>query len=268
MKIVRALALIFLMAVAGISLTAGFLAPHDYAMQFREHANEQPSRSFPLGADELGRDRLSRLLQASRVSLICATAAATTAILVATAVGLPAGYYGGWIDILATGAIDLFLSLPWLFALLTLRSVLPLNIAPWASVAATFILLAGVGWASGARVIRASVADMTATGHILHARATGCRNLRLLWLHILPNLRPVLSAQFWILVPVFLLADANLGLLGLGMAEPLPSLGGMLAELQNYARIPETPWMLAPAVLLILIVASLHFVVSGRDTWE
>jgi len=92
--------------------------------------------------------------------------------------------------------------------------------------------------------------------------------MRLLWFHILPNLRPVLSAQFWILVPVFLLTEANLGLLGLGLTEPLPSLGSMLAELQNYSRIPEAPWILAPALLLILIVANLHFVVSGRDTWE
>jgi peptide/nickel transport system permease protein len=85
---------------------------------------------------------------------------------------------------------------------------------------------------------------------------------------MLPNLRPVLAAQLWILVPVFLLTEANLGLLGLGVAEPLPSLGNMLADLQDYQRIPESPWILAPAVLLVLVVASLHFAVSGRDTWE
>jgi peptide/nickel transport system permease protein len=89
-----------------------------------------------------------------------------------------------------------------------------------------------------------------------------------LWRHILPNLRPVLSAQFWILVPVFLLTEANLGLLGLGIMEPVPSLGNMLSELQNYQKIPEAPWILAPAVLLVLVIASLHFVVSGRKTWE
>ena len=70
------------------------------------------------------------------------------------------------------------------------------------------------------------------------------------------------------LIPVFLLTEANLGLLGLGISEPVPSLGNMLTELQNYQRIPEAPWVLAPAVLLGVIVASLHFVVSGRNTWE
>jgi ABC-type dipeptide/oligopeptide/nickel transport system permease subunit len=90
----------------------------------------------------------------------------------------------------------------------------------------------------------------------------------LLWFHIVPNLRPVLSAQFWILVPAFLLTEANLGVLGLGIAEPTPSWGNILAELQNYPRIPESPWILAPAVLLAAVVASLHFLVSGASTCE
>ena len=187
---------------------------------------------------------------------------------IAAAVGIVAGYFGGWIDETATALTDLFLSLPWLFVLLTLRSLLPLNVSPFLSTSATFLLLAGVGWASGARVVRVSVAQMRCAGPILHARACGCSGVRLFCFHLLPNLRPVLSAQFWILLPVFLLTEANLGLLGLGIAEPVPSLGNMLADLQNYRRIPEAPWILAPALLLVLIVASLHFVVSGRDTWE
>ncbi len=268
MRLLRRSAVCFLILVAGISLAAGFVAPYDYAMQFREHANAPPSRAFPLGTDELGRDRLSRLLAGSRVSLLCAPTAALVATAIAAAIGMVAGYFGGWLDETATALTDLFLSLPWLFVLLTLRSLLPLNVTPWASTAATLLLLGGVGWASGARLVRASVAEMRCAGSILHARACGCSGARLLCFHLLPNLRPVLSAQFWILVPVFLLTEANLGLLGLGIAEPVPSLGNMLADLQNYQRIPEAPWMLAPALLLVLIVASLHFVVSGRDTWE
>jgi ABC-type dipeptide/oligopeptide/nickel transport system permease subunit len=164
--------------------------------------------------------------------------------------------------------MDLFLSLPWLFVLLTLRALLPLNSSPTTSIAATFLLLAMVGWASGARAVRASVATMRESPPIRHARAYGCGSLRLLCFHILPNLRPVLSAQFWILVPVFLLTEANLGLLGLGITEPIPSWGNMLSELQNYQRVPEAPWILAPAAMLILVIASLHFVVSGARTWE
>src|SRR5204862_7160113 len=175
---------------------------------------------------------------------------------------------GGWVDRAASGCVDLFLSLPWLFVLLTLRALLPLNISSWASLAATFLLLGLVGWASGARVVRASAADLRDSAPILYARGCGCGGLRLLWSHFLPNLKPVLTAQFWILVPVFLLTEANLGMLGLGVGEPMPSWGNLLTELQNYQRVSESPWILAPALFLFLVLASLHFAVSRSTTWE
>jgi peptide/nickel transport system permease protein len=268
MKAIRATAISTLTIVAALSLGADVIARHDYAAQFREHASEPPSRTFLLGTDSVGRDRLSRLLHGMRVSLLCAPAAAFVSTAIGALIGLAAGYRGGWIDQAAVAVIDLFLSLPWLFVLLTLRALLPLNVAPWISIAATFFLLAAVGWASSARVVRATVAGMRDAGPVLHACAYGCRAWRLLWFHIVPNLRPVLSAQFWILVPVFLLTEANLGVLGLGIAEPVPSWGNILAELQHYQRIPESPWILAPAALLVLVIASLHFLVSGSRTWE
>lgn len=268
MKAIRMAAFCILILVVVGSLGADIFAAHDYAVQFREHANASPSPIFPLGTDELGRDRFSRLLHGSRLSLVFAPAAAFVATALGAGIGVAAGIGGGWVDELASVIIDLFLSLPWLFAMLTLRALLPLNSSPWASVAATFLLLATVGWASGARLVRASVVSMRDGGPVLHARAYGCGRWRLLWFHIMPNLRPVLSSQFWILVPVFLLTEANLGVLGLGITEPAPSLGNMLAELQNYQRIPESPWILIPALLLVLVVASLHFLVSGSKTWE
>jgi len=268
MRAMRILALSFLGLITLLSLGADIVAPHDCSMQFREHTREGPSRAFPLGTDDLGRDRFSRLLHGSRISLSCAPAAALVAIALGAAIGLAAGLCGGWVDQLTSVVTDLFLSLPWLFAMLTLRALLPLNISPWASIAATFVLLAGVGWAPGARVVRACVIDMRDAGAVLYARGYGCATWRLVWAHILPNLKPALSAQFWILVPVFLLTEANLGALGLGIVEPAPSWGNMLADLQNYQRIPESPWILAPAVLLVLVVGSLHFLVSGSKTWE
>jgi peptide/nickel transport system permease protein len=268
MKVIRIIALGILVLATAVCLGADLLTPHDYVEQFRQHANEPPSRSFPLGTDELGRDRLSRLLQGTRISLFCAVSAAFVASGVAAVIGLVAGYFGGWVDELAGTMTDLFLSLPWLFALLTLRALLPLSTPAGVSVAATFLLLAAVGWAPSARVIRASVANLRNSGPIVHARAYGCSNTRLLCFQILPNLKPVLSAQFWILVPAFILTEANLGVLGLGINEPVPSWGNMLTELQNYQRIPEQPWILAPALLLVLVVGSLQFVVSRRNIWE
>jgi peptide/nickel transport system permease protein len=159
---------------------------------------------------------------------------------------------------------DLFLSLPWFFLLLTVRAALPLNAAPLVSVMITFMLLGLLGWAGPARVIRAGVRSRRDAEFVLQARACGVRGFRLLFVHVLPNLKPVLYAQFLISVPVFILAEANLGLLGLGVAEPLPSWGGLLRELENYPAVLENPWMLAPLVLLILVVGSLQSVLSDE----
>jgi ABC-type dipeptide/oligopeptide/nickel transport system permease subunit len=262
MRPAAAAAAVFLLLVLSASLAAGFLAPAGYEAQFRDHPNAPPSARFLLGTDDLGRDRLARLLYGARVSLLLAPAAALLATFLAAAIGAAAGYLGGWPERFAIGAADLFVSLPWLFLLLTVRAALPLNVGPWASVAITFLLLGLLGWASAARVVRAGAAAARNCGYVVQARACGCSIPRLLWTHVLPNLRPLIVAQFWTSVPLFLLSEANLGMLGLGVAEPLPSLGNLLAQLENYQAPVSAPWLLAPALLLMAVLASLHLVAA------
>src|SRR5580704_17170686 len=135
--------------------------------------------------------------------------------LLAALIGGLAGYLGGrWERYVAAG-IDLFLSLPWLFLLLAARALLPLNASPITSVAITFLLLGCLGWATPARIIRAGTRTLVNADYLVQARASGISAPRLFWRHLLPNLRPILLAQFWISVPVFILSEANLGLLGL-----------------------------------------------------
>lgn len=265
MKTAHHIALGILLVTASASLLSGILAPAPYATQFRDSPNAAPSRQFPLGTDELGRDRLSRLLYGTRISLLLAPAAAFVSTLLAALVGGLAGYAGGWWERAAIRSIDLFLSLPWLFLLLTVRAMLPLNVSPMASVIITFLLLGLLGWAGPARVIRAGARALRNADFVLQARAGGCRGPRLLVVHVLPNLTPVLYAQFWISIPVFILSEANLGLLGLGVAEPLPSWGNLLRGLENYPAVLANPWMLAPAVLLVLVIGCWQLVLPGED---
>jgi ABC-type dipeptide/oligopeptide/nickel transport system permease subunit len=261
MKPIRIAAFSVLIAVAVISGASGLITPHSPSQQFRTRPSEPPSSSFLLGTDELGRDRFARLARGTQVSLFAALSAAIVATSVATLVGLLAGIFGGLVDGMAQGAVDLFLSLPWLFALLSVRALFPLNARPEESIALTFALLAIVGWAPSARVIRGSVEHLRSSGVVAFAHACGMAKWRILFFHMLPNLRPVVSAQFWVLVPAFIITEANLGALGLGITEPIPSWGNMLAELQNYQRLLEQPWIAAPAVLLVLVVGSLQIVI-------
>jgi ABC-type dipeptide/oligopeptide/nickel transport system permease subunit len=162
-------------------------------------------------------------------------------------------------------ATDLFLSLPWLFLLITVRALLPLNTSPLISVVITFALLGCLGWAGAARVVCADARALAQSDFVLLARASGSSGFRLLWRQLVPNLKPVLYAQFWISVPVFILTEANLGILGLGVAEPMPSWGSLLRELEGLAAISGEPWQLVPLVLFILVVSSFHLVLTKEE---
>jgi len=265
MKRLRQLALGVLLAVFVIALFANFIAPASYATQFRDSPNVGSSCRFPLGTDELGRDRLSRLIYGTRVSLFLAPVAALLSTLIAAVIGGAAGYIGGKTEQLAMSATDLFLSLPWFFLLLLARAMLPLNAGAWSSVIITFTLLGLLGWPATARVACAGAKSLRQSDVILQARASGSHGFRLIMVHVVPNLAPTLLAQFWILIPVFIIGEANLGILGLGVAEPLPSWGNLLRELGDYTVMMYNPWSLAPAGLLLLVISCFQVALSRKE---
>jgi ABC-type dipeptide/oligopeptide/nickel transport system permease subunit len=100
---------------------------------------------------------------------------------------------------------------------------------------------------------------------VRQARASGIRGARLFWVHVLPNLKPVLYAQFWISIPTFILSEANLGILGLGVAEPMPSWGSLLKELEGLASVRDEPWKFVPLILLVVVVTSFQVVLSKEQ---
>jgi peptide/nickel transport system permease protein len=265
MSVWRWAACVVLLLVVGVSLAANWLAPAGYAKQYREEANAAPAREHWLGTDEIGRDRFARVLYGTRISLLLAPAAALLSTLLAAVVGGLAGYLGGpW----ARGAMavtDLFLSLPWLFLLITVRALMPLNVAPLVSVLVTFLMLGLLGWTSAARVLCATAGTLRDSDFVRQARASGIQGTRLFWVHVIPNLKPVLYAQFWISIPVFILSEANLGILGLGVAEPMPSWGSLLRELEGLVSVGEEPWKFVPLILLVVVVTSFQMVLSNRE---
>jgi len=265
MKPARLIAVAILVLISAGCLLANFLAPAPYAHQFRDLPDAAPSNQHLLGTDDLGRDRFSRLLYGTRVSLLLAPAAALLASLLAGLIGGTAGFLGGRVERAVMAGTDLFLSLPWLFLLITVRALLPLNVSPVVSVMVTFALLGCLGWAGAARVICAGARSFSQSDFVLLARASGSCGFRLLWRHFLPNLKPVLFAQFWISVPVFILAEANLGILGLGVAEPFPSWGSMLRELESLSSLSAQPWQFAPLIVFVVVVTSFHLVLTRQE---
>jgi peptide/nickel transport system permease protein len=265
MKWARIFAVSFLVTVAAACLLAKMVAPSGYAHQFRDFPNAAPSRQHLLGTDDLGRDRLARVLYGTRVSLLLAPAAALISSLLAALIGGTAGFVGGWFERAVMSGTDLFLSLPWLFLLITVRALMPLNVQPLTSVAITFGMLGCLGWAAAARVVCADAQSLRNSDFILRARASGCSGFCLLRRHLLPNVMPLLQAQFWISVPAFILAEANLGILGLGVSEPLPSWGSLLRELESYSAISSSAWQFIPLLLFVAVVSCFHFLIIDRE---
>jgi peptide/nickel transport system permease protein len=265
MRIWRRFACVVLLLVVSLSLAANWLAPAGYAKQYREAAGVAPSRDHWLGTDEIGRDRFARVLYGTRISLLLAPAAALLSTLMAALVGGLGGYLGGRWTRGAMAVTDLFLSLPWLFLLITVRAIMPLNVSPLASVLVTFLMLGLLGWTSASRVLCSTAGSLRDSDFVRQARASGIRGARLFWIHVLPNLKPVLYAQFWISIPVFILTEANLGILGLGVAEPMPSWGSLLRELEGLVSLGEEPWKFVPLILLVVVVTSFQLALSKQE---
>jgi peptide/nickel transport system permease protein len=267
MKKIHIVAVVVLIMAMAAALGANYLAPAGYEHQFRESPSASPSAQHLLGTDDLGRDRFARLLYGARVSLVLAPLAAAISTMLAAFWGGLAGYFGGWMERLSLIFVDLFLSIPWLFLLISVRAVLPLNISPQSSVVVTFLLLGFLGWAASARIICSGTRNLMKSEFVGLARATGFSGLKLVRLHLLPNLRGTLLAQFWISIPVFVITEANLSALGLGVSEPLPSLGSLLRELQNVVTLRPEPWRFVPLAVLVVVVSSFQ-VLLNRSSME
>lgn len=265
MSLGRKFACAFLVLVLAASAAANWLAPAGYAKQYRDATSAPPSHAHWLGTDEIGRDRFARVLYGTRISLLLAPAAALLSTLMAAFIGGLAGYLGGAWARIAMAVTDLFLSLPWLFLLITARALMPLNVSPLFSVLVTFLLLGLLGWTTAARVLCTSAASLRSSDFVRQARAVGLPAQRLFWIHVVPNLKPVLYAQFWISIPVFILSEANLGILGLGVAEPMPSWGSLLKELEGMVSIGEEPWKFVPLILLVVVVTSFQLLLSRQE---
>jgi ABC-type dipeptide/oligopeptide/nickel transport system permease subunit len=265
MKYARIIAITLLSLVALLAVTASLSPRFDYSRQDREHVAGSPSADHWLGTDVLGRDRLARMLHGARLSLSLAAAAAALTLLLAFVFGAVPAFCGGHGAGLARAAIDLMLSLPWLFLLLIARALLPLNISPIGSAVVTFFMLGLLGWGLPARVLQTRASQLRHAEFALLARATGVSQSRLLLVHLIPNLRPLLRTQFWIAVPVFVLAEANLSLLGLGVSPPLPSLGSLLREMESDLALGTDFFSITPLLLLLLLVGSLQLAFHASE---
>ena len=215
-----------------------------------------------LGTDHFGRDILSRLIHGARVSIPTAGIAAFFALAVGITIGLIAGYFGGQIDTLLTGFVDIFLAFPLILMALSLAAIL----GP--SMRNLMIVMALTGWMSYARVIRSAVLGIKDKEYIFASVALGASHLRVILGHILPNvIAPVLVLVAYNFSQ-FIILESALSFLGLGIPPPTPTWGRMLFEGRDFLTI--APWIITfPGVAIMLTVLSANFIGDGlRDALD
>lgn len=254
-----ALLALFVLVLGAAAIVCGSRA--GYAAQDREQPDAQASAAHPAGTDVLGRDRLVRTAAAVLLGFGGAAAASALTTAIAAGVGIAAALGPRYLAAPLLLACDAFLSLPWLFLLMMVRAGLPLHTAPLVSAAATFLILALLGWPACARAVYAGVRRMRRAGWMVQARASGLRPAQLMLGHALPQTRSLLLPQFLVSLPAFLMAEANLGTLGLGVSEPLPSWGSMLLELDSSSILAGSAWVYLPIGVLVLSLVFIELLV-------
>jgi peptide/nickel transport system permease protein len=254
-----------LLTIFALGLFAGSFTHFSYAQQVRDIPNNPPSAAHLLGTDSLGRDLFTRLVYGTRISLLLAPAAALLATIIAVILGGIAGLRGGWLEKIILAFADLSMSLPLLFVLIALRALLPLDVSPVLSIVATFVVLGLLGWPVSLRVVWAASRSLRDADHILLAQALGYRRSQILFHQVIPCLRPVFLAQFWISIPIFILTEATLSMLGLGVMEPLPSWGNLLRGSEDFSAMAANPWRLVPLAVLMLTVICFQFIFPGSE---
>lgn len=212
---------------------------------------DQPARLFVMGTDTYGRDVFSRLLYGGQVSLCVGLCATAISLVFGAALGVVAGYYGGWPDLLIMRGAELFIALPWLYLLFAIRAFLPLSLSPPQAFMLIVGVIAAVGWARPARLIRGIVLSAKERYYVFAAKLFGGSDAYLMRRHILPQAHSVILAHAALLIPQYVLLEVVLSFFGLGVAEPAPSWGSMLSEVQQYSVLVSCWWLLLPGLMLV-----------------
>jgi peptide/nickel transport system permease protein len=240
------LALLVMTAIVG-----PFLVSHDPLAVDLENSRQPPGRTHLLGTDNIGRDILSRIVAGTRISLGVGIAASLCSLCIGTFFGLVAGYYGGRTDLILSQIFDIFLAFPSLILAIGISAIMP------AGLFSAMLAITLVSWAGFARLVRSMTLSLKEQTYVEASRAIGATTGRILFRHILPNALPLLLVAGSLRVGGFILLEAALSFLGLGVQPPTPTWGSMISL--NRSFINSAPWMVIfPGLAISVTVISFN----------
>jgi len=217
-------------------------------------------RIFLLGTDINGRDVFSRILFGGRISMTIGFLALFVLFPIGLLYGGVAGYFGGKTDIIMMRFAEAVMSIPSFYLLIILASILPSGMTSIQRFILIVIILALIGWAGFARIVRGMVLSIKTQEYVQAAKSIGASRLRIIFRHILPQTTSFVIVAMTLSVPSYILSESGLSFLGLGIQQPDASWGNMLKQAQEYTNILYRPWLLSPGVLIFVAVLAFNLI--------
>jgi peptide/nickel transport system permease protein len=245
------IAALLLLALVIMAAVGPFLIPFDPLAMDLGNLKQPPGKIHFLGTDSTGRDILARVVYGARISLSIGILASLLSLGIGVFFGLIAGYFGGTVDAVLSQFFDIFLAFPSLLLAIGISAVMP------AGLTSAMLAITLVGWAGFARLVRGMALSLKGQTYVEASRALGANSARILYKHILPNALPLLLVAGSLRIGSFILLEAALSFLGLGVQPPTPTWGSMISL--NRAYINSAPWMVIfPGLAISITVISFN----------
>jgi len=241
------------------------LIPTDIHLIGAEGARTENS-VFLLGTDEQGRDIFSRLLIATRTSLLIGLTGVALSIVIGVVLGGISGFYGGFTDTVIQRAIEILRSIPTIPLWMGLAAAMPRGWSVERVYFAITLIISVIGWTELARVVRGRVLQIRDEDFVTAAELVGSRPRRIIFVHIVPLFTSHIIAATTLALPLMIVAETSLSFLGLGLRSPAISWGVMLQQAQNIQTVAVSPWMLVPVIPVVVAILAFNFLGDGlRD---
>lgn len=253
MKNKLVLASIVILIILVIISILAFASPYDPNAIDVANKLKTPSLRHPFGTDDMGRDYFTRALYGGRVSLMVGFSSMIISTILGTLIGTISGYFGGWIDTFIMRTIDVLMSIPSFFIILTL------NVYLKPGVGTIIVIIALFSWMGVARIIRGETLSVKEREYVVCAVSQGIRSRKIIFNHIIPNVMPSVIVAATINVANSILMESSLSFLGLGIQAPNASWGSMLQNAQGY--ILDMPYLAVfPGLLILMTVLSFNVI--------
>ena len=221
---------------------------------------------FLLGADKIGRDILSRIIYSTRISLTIGLVGVTISLVIGIIMGGISGLVGGVVDLIIQRIIEILITIPQVPILLAIAAAVPIGWGPTQVYLMICVILSLVGWTGMARVVRGRFLALRTEDFILAARLDGASQMRLVGKHMLPSFFSHIIASMTLAIPYMILNETFFSFLGVGLRPPAVSWGVMLQDTRQIVTVAAYPWLLYPAIAVVIVVLAMNFMGNGlRD---